>query len=130
MININFSNTEEVTTYLELVNETIDEYVSLIPVPIRNGDQIPENYEFSEEDLVVPEGVTLPEITAEQVEQRRLENAWTRVRYRRNELIKETDIWALPDRTMTQEQVDYRQSLRDITNQSDPYNITWPTDPS
>jgi len=130
MININFSNTEEVTTYLELVNETIDEYVSLIPVPIRNGDEIPENYEFSEEDLVVPEGVTLPEITAEQVEQRRLENAWTRVRYRRNELIKETDIWALPDRTMTQEQVDYRQSLRDITNQSDPYNITWPTDPS
>jgi len=130
MININFSNTEEVTTYLELVNETIDEYVSLIPVPIRNGDQIPENYEFSEEDLVVPEGVTLPEITTEQVEQRRLENAWTRVRYRRNELIEETDIWALPDRTMTQEQVDYRQSLRDITNQSDPYNITWPTDPS
>ena len=130
MININFSNTEEVTTYLELVNETIDEYVSLIPVPIRNGDEIPENYEFSEEDLVVPEGVTLPEITTEQVEQRRLENAWTRVRYRRNELIKETDIWALPDRTMTQEQVDYRQSLRDITNQSDPYNITWPTDPS
>jgi len=130
MININFSNTEEVTTYLELVNETIDEYVSLIPVPIRNGDEIPENYEFSEEDLVVPEGVTLPEITTEQVEQRRLENAWTRVRYRRNELIEETDIWALPDRTMTQEQVDYRQSLRDITNQSDPYNITWPTDPS
>ena len=130
MININFSNTEEVTTYLELVNETIDEYVSFIPVPIRNGDEIPENYEFSEEDLVVPEGVTLPEITTEQVEQRRLENAWTRVRYRRNELIKETDIWALPDRTMTQEQVDYRQSLRDITNQSDPYNITWPTDPS
>ena len=23
----------------------------------------------------------------------------------------------------------YRQALRDITSQSDPYNITWPTEP-
>ena len=30
--------------------------------------------------------------------------------------LAETDWWVLPDRTPTQEQLDYRQALRDITN--------------
>jgi len=36
------------------------------------------------------------------------------LREHRNELLKETDVWALGDRTMTQEQTDYRQALRDL----------------
>lgn len=53
-----------------------------------------------------------------------------RARGRRVRLIAETDVWALSDRTMTAEQTDYRQALRDITDQSGfPTNITWPTKP-
>ena len=53
------------------------------------------------------------------------------VRSLRAILIAETDWWALPDRTMTAEQIAYRQALRDITNQAGfPNNITWPQEPS
>lgn len=39
----------------------------------------------------------------------------------RNDLLSETDWWASTDLTMTDEQVFYRQSLRDITD-----NPNWP----
>lgn len=48
----------------------------------------------------------------------------------RNLLLAETDWWALSDKTMTQEQIDYRQALRDVPQQEGfPANITWPTKP-
>jgi len=37
------------------------------------------------------------------------------LRNRRNRMLAETDWWVLPDLTPTQEQLDYRQALRDIT---------------
>ena len=52
------------------------------------------------------------------------------VRTERDILLKETDVWALSDRTMTAEQTAYRQALRDITDQVGfPTDITWPTKP-
>ena len=51
--------------------------------------------------------------------------------YRRRNLLLQTDVWALSDRTMTAEQTAYRQALRDITSQDGfPTNITWPQEPS
>lgn len=52
------------------------------------------------------------------------------VRDRRNALLAETDWWAVTDRTMTQDETDYRQALRDIPQQDGfPFDITWPTKP-
>lgn len=52
------------------------------------------------------------------------------VRSQRNALIAETDWWALSDNTMTQAQIDYRQALRDITDQDGfPTDVTWPEKP-
>jgi len=51
------------------------------------------------------------------------------VRQKRNDLLSSTDWWASSDLTMTQAQIDYRQSLRDITDQSGFPNVTWPTKP-
>lgn len=52
------------------------------------------------------------------------------VRLERNRRLAETDWWVLPDRTPTQEQLDYRQALRDITNNFDPQvEVVWPTKP-
>jgi hypothetical protein len=52
------------------------------------------------------------------------------VRSKRDDLLTETDWWAVQDRTMTQAEVDYRQALRDITDQAGfPADITWPTKP-
>lgn len=52
------------------------------------------------------------------------------LRLERNRLISETDWWVLPDRTATQAQLDYRQSLRDITETYTSLDdVVWPTKP-
>lgn len=52
------------------------------------------------------------------------------VRMRRDFMLRETDQFALTDRTMSQEMTDYRQALRDVPQQSGfPDNIVWPTQP-
>jgi len=52
------------------------------------------------------------------------------IRMERNQLIAETDWWALSDVTMKAEQAAYRQALRDITLQAGfPESVEWPTKP-
>jgi len=54
------------------------------------------------------------------------------LREERNHRLQETDVWALVDRNMTQEQKDYRQALRDITKTYSSINdkgFAWPTKP-
>ena len=57
---------------------------------------------------------------------------WGEIREKRDDLLLETD-WTqnpdVPETTKAKWQV-YRQALRDVPSQSDPYNITWPTPPS
>tara|TARA_R100000742_G_C4275496_1_gene96008 strand:- start:307 stop:741 length:435 start_codon:yes stop_codon:yes gene_type:complete len=55
---------------------------------------------------------------------------WFDIREERNEILDDTDWRASSDLTLSDEWKNYRQALRDITTQSDPYNITWPTPPS
>ena len=54
---------------------------------------------------------------------------WEQVRSERDRLLTDTDWRATSDRTLTDNWRDYRQALRDIPTQTDPYNITWPTAP-
>ena len=59
------------------------------------------------------------------------------LRAKRNDLLIETDFWALTDRIMTQAQKDYRQKLRDLPSIASPQldeneqiiNVTWPEKP-
>ena len=59
------------------------------------------------------------------------------LREERDHRLAETDWWVLPDRIASQEQKDYRQALRDITETQTPTldengqltNVTWPTKP-
>ena len=57
---------------------------------------------------------------------------WNFVREERDRRILQTD-WVsgddVPSSHKTKWQA-YRQALRDVTNQSDPLNISWPTEPS
>ena len=55
---------------------------------------------------------------------------WVNIREERDEKLRDTDWRASSDLTLSDAWKDYRQALRDITTQSDPYNITWPTPPS
>jgi hypothetical protein len=66
------------------------------------------------------------DLTAEEIselnlrDQQYLDGAFDRaienLRQKRNSLLQETDWWASSDLTMTAEQTQYRQDLRDITN--------------
>jgi hypothetical protein len=55
---------------------------------------------------------------------------WADIRARRDDLLSQSDWMAMPDSpAISSAWTTYRQALRDITTQSDPTNITWPTKP-
>lgn len=58
------------------------------------------------------------------------EEKWFDIREKRNELLAETDFYALSDVTMTTEMSNYRQALRDLpSTQSNPDDVVFPTKP-
>jgi len=61
----------------------------------------------------------------------RLENQWFIIRQTRNELLVECDWTQLADVSAETKSIwsEYRQSLRDITSQTNPFSITWPVKP-
>ena len=67
-------------------------------------------------------------------ENRKLPKALEVLRERRNQLLAETDFYALGDVTMSNDMKTYRQALRDLPSGKDTVekceNATWPTKPS
>ena len=61
----------------------------------------------------------------------RLENQWFTIREIRNQLLTECDWTQLSDIPTEIKNIwsSYRQDLRDITNQTNPFNIIWPVKP-
>jgi hypothetical protein len=68
--------------------------------------------------------------TESEIEQR-LEDKWFEVREIRNQLLQECDWTQLGDISTETKNIwsNYRQELRDVTNQSNPFNINWPVKP-
>lgn len=58
---------------------------------------------------------------------------WKTIRNLRNIKLSKSDWTQLADAPLTADEktewAEYRQALRDITNQSDPFNIVWPNEP-
>jgi hypothetical protein len=61
----------------------------------------------------------------------RIQSKWEDIRIQRNELLTECDWTQLSDISTEIKNLwsSYRQDLRDITNQSNPFNIEWPVKP-
>ena len=61
----------------------------------------------------------------------RIEDKWEEVRQLRNELLLECDWVVLSDSPLkdSPDWLSYRQSLRDITSQTNPFSIVWPVKP-
>ena len=58
------------------------------------------------------------------------EEKWFDIREKRNQLLAETDFYALSDVTMTTEMSNYRQALRDLpSSTSNPDDVVFPTKP-
>ena len=82
-----------------------------------------------ETDDISSWGITWSQVSAKMTE---LQNAepMRLLREERDRRLAETDWWASSDLTMTQAQTDYRQALRDITdNATSLDDVTWPTKP-
>lgn len=100
-----------------------------------NGDEY-SGLTWLDENIPKP---TILEIEAKIAELRAAE-PMRLLREERDRLIAETDWWVLPDRTPTDEQLAYRQALRDLPENSNPVldytnkpthisGVTWPTKP-
>jgi len=71
--------------------------------------------------------VEVAALTEEEL-QSRVDSQWQAVRNQRNQLLKDSDWTQLADTPVDKTSwATYRQELRDITAQPDPFNITWPT---
>jgi len=70
--------------------------------------------------------VNVEPLTAEEL-QSRIDTQWRAIRSARNELLKDSDWTQLSDSPVDKTAwATYRQALRDITKQADPFNIAWP----
>jgi hypothetical protein len=60
-----------------------------------------------------------------------LEQQWQAVRTQRNQLLVGSDWTQLPDVPLATKEAwaTYRQALRDITTQTDPFELNWPVTP-
>ena len=134
---MDWKDQRQVSEYVELLNEKLGlafNTIYMMPKSVQDGGRagdITGDYEWSSDDIVVPDGVTLPTVTDSEITNRIKNKMWEGVRVRRNRALKNSDVMALQDRVMTEEQKTYRHALRDLPKtQSDPFNITWPTKPA
>jgi len=117
----------------ELTNETLVEWDMYVVTPVPMPNDYTKN--ITEGTPVLTDGVYYQnwnEIDASESEiAYRVENQWQSVRIQRNELLTETDWTQLSDISNETKTIwsDYRQSLRDITSQTNPFSITWPVKP-
>lgn len=65
------------------------------------------------------------------IDPRTNDSQWEQVKAKRNKLLFASDWTQLPDAPQQNKQAwaDYRQALRDVTLQTDPFKIVWPTKP-
>lgn len=96
------------------------EYQSITEItPVRSGSVYVQTY-------------SIQDLSQEEIQE--VDNdRWNIVRKKRDDLLLESDWVVLPHSPITgsnlNEWIQYRQDLRDVTNQSNPFEITWPTKP-
>lgn len=121
--------------YLIFENNSMKFFTKQDPNSESSIIQLNENSVVKEvaDDFVVPENMHVTLVNDEIVVQ---ENVWPTVpdidhlRHVRNEKLKETDLWGLRDFPATDEQLAYRQQLRDITDNYTSLNdVVWPEKP-
>jgi hypothetical protein len=70
--------------------------------------------------------VAVEPLTADELKTR-VDTQWAVIRSQRNQMLKDTDWTQVADAPVDNlTWAIYRQELRDITTQDDPFNITWP----
>ena len=113
--NADFLTTNNVVELIETISYT---------TPTQKLSTVDAYLESGKAYTVKVESTTTDEQTA------LINEEWKTVRKTRDELLAKTDWRASSDLTLSDDWKTYRQALRDVPTQSDPYNIAWPTEPS
>lgn len=129
-------NAHNVSNFYLLPQEKLLEYgwypVRFVPNPNKTETSVVTGQNFVVEGNEVVQYEQVREKTQEELDQESLQ-MWENVRNERTRYLEECDWTQLPDTPLTEEQKiqwqTYRQQLRDITTQQDPYNIVWPIKP-
>lgn len=128
-------NWANISNFYLFDNETLKQYgwypFRFVEAEI-NSNQFYDGSDFVIEEDEVVEYQKVRNKTPQEIEEE-LESQWAFIRHRRNEFLLECDWTQLQDSPLSEQKQQewqiYRQSLRDITLQSDPFNIVWPTKP-
>lgn len=102
-----------------------------MPLVCQSSTEFKTTIGFMIHGVAGPQFVKQPEFSWHSVKKRAMEMAMADIREKRDQLLKDTDHFALQDRTLTPEMAKYRQQLRDITEQDISLNngeleIEWP----
>lgn len=95
---------------------------------VDNGDVLIDStinvYDFDWQEVDETSDLTTDELNDRKV------RAWNEIKEMRKFVLRRTDWWELPSQApMSAERTAFRQAWRDITTQTDPFNITYPTNP-
>lgn len=128
-------NWADVSNFYLLQNERLRQYgwypVRFVPAEKTDNDVV-IGQSFVIEGTEVVQYEQIRPKTQDEINQE-INQLWENIRNERNQLLLECDWTQLSDSPLTAEKKTewqtYRQELRDITNQSDPKDIIWPTKP-
>jgi len=86
------------------------------------------SYNANEYRIQNKQAVLIPK---EELDDKAIVTAWAKIKQERNARLSASDWTQLPDVPLATKEAwaTYRQALRDITNQPDPFTIQWPTQP-
>jgi hypothetical protein len=126
---------ENISNFYVLDNATLKQYgwypYRFVPGELSEDMVSNGSYFVIGDDEVVEYQSVRPKTDKEREDE--INSLWENIRTQRNFLLEKSDWTQLPDSPLNQEKKEewilYRQALRDITNQSDPKWIIWPTIP-
>lgn len=121
------------------VSLTVEDFDALGIDPVFEGPQAqPTQFQVAYRDGVEEiEGQWFTKYSVVDMEQEAIDaliaERWNGIRLERNRKLADSDWTQLSDAPLTNTETanwaSYRQALRDITNQTDPFNINWPVSP-
>lgn len=120
-----------------LITQALTELAPNAKWTIENDDLT--TLDWKSPDIPIPDEQEIDEKIAEIAAREAIEQPLRILRLHRDELLRETDWWAVSDRVMTQAQITYRQALRDLPSSCSPAldaasplgisGVTWPVKP-
>ena len=116
-------------------NEVLEEYGLFYVQPTPHDDNYTKNYVENTPELsgsIYVQTWIITDASEEEINTR-VDEKWGEVREIRNTLLQQSDWTQFQDSPITGSKLiewqTYRQQLREITSQTNPYNLSWPVRP-